>query len=109
MTQEDHLAAGSNKSSDDRARLHAIVDGSVQGVGFRMFVLDHAQALGLSGWVRNTFDGRVEVLAEGSRTRLERLLERLSRGPRAAFVSEVTQEWQLATGEFSGFTVRRTE
>jgi acylphosphatase len=92
----------------DRARLHAFVDGSVQGVGFRMYVSDHAQDLGLTGWVRNTYDGRVEVLAEGERARLERLLEKLRLGPRAAFVTEVKQEWQPATGEFRNFTVRST-
>ncbi len=109
MDQEFHPAAGNKKTSDDRTRLHAFVDGSVQGVGFRMFVLDHAQALGLNGWVRNTFDGRVEVLAEGPRSSLEQLLDRLHQGPRMAFVSQVIQEWQPAAGGLSGFSVRRTE
>lgn len=92
-----------------RARLHAIIDGSVQGVGFRMFVLDHASALGLTGWVRNKYDGRVEVVAEGEMPELENLLEKLRLGPRSAFVTEVAKEWQPATGEFSNFGVRRTE
>jgi acylphosphatase len=92
----------------ERARLHAFVDGSVQGVGFRMFVNDQAQLLGLSGWVRNTYDGRVEVTAEGSYPVLERLLEKLRLGPRGAFVTEVQKEWQPATGEFAAFEVRRT-
>ncbi len=92
----------------DRARLHAFVDGSVQGVGFRMFVLDHAQSLGLTGWVRNTYDGRVEVLAEGPRPQLEKLLERLRLGPRSAYVTEVEKDWETATGEFKNFNVRPT-
>lgn len=92
-----------------RARLHAIIDGSVQGVGFRMFVLDHAGALGLTGWVRNKYDGRVEVVAEGEMPELENLLEKLRLGPRSAFVTEVVKEWQPATGEFPSFAVRRTE
>jgi acylphosphatase len=91
-----------------RARLHAFVDGSVQGVGFRMFVVEHAQSLGLAGWVRNTFDGRVEVLAEGAQPELERLLDKLRLGPRSAFVTEVQKDWEYATGEFRGFTVRPT-
>lgn len=86
-------------------RLHAIVDGTVQGVGFRMFVLQHAQSLGLTGWVRNTYDGRVEVTAEGPNFQLERLLDRLRTGPRGAFVTEVQKEWQAATGEFKNFIV----
>lgn len=92
-----------------KARLHAVIDGTVQGVGFRMFVLDHAQALGLTGWVRNTYDGLVEVTAEGPQAELEKLLDKLRTGPRAAFVTEVKKEWQPANGEFSGFVVRRTE
>jgi acylphosphatase len=92
----------------DRARLHAKVDGSVQGVGFRMFVLENAQTLGLSGWVRNTYDGRVEVLAEGPRALLEKLLERLQLGPRSAFVTEVQKDWETPTGEFKNFNVRPT-
>ncbi len=93
---------------EDLARLHAVIDGTVQGVGFRMYVLEHAQALGLTGWVRNTYDGFVEVTAEGSYARLEKLLEKLRLGPRGAFVSEVKHEWQPHTGEFTLFNVVRT-
>ncbi len=94
--------------ADDTTRLHAFVDGTVQGVGFRMFVMEHAQTLGLAGWVRNTYDGQVEVLAEGEREKLERLLDKLRTGPRMAFVTEVKKDWQPATGEFGRFEVRRT-
>jgi len=97
-----------DQSPPDTARMHTFVDGSVQGVGFRMFVLDTARAFSLTGWVRNTYDGRVEVLAEGPRDQLERLLEKLRLGPRSAFVTAVKNEWQPATGEFTNFTVRRT-
>jgi acylphosphatase len=93
----------------EKARLHAIVDGSVQGVGFRMFVKDLARTLKLTGWVRNKFDGRVEVLAEGTHADLERLIDKLRTGPRSAFVSEFQKEWQPATGEFSSFDIRRTD
>ena len=89
-------------------RLHAVIDGTVQGVGFRAFVQQHALALGLTGWVRNTFEGFVEVTAEGQGAQLERLLDRLRTGPRGAFVTEVKKEWQTATGEFSTFRVTRT-
>lgn len=96
-------------SEENSSRLHALIDGTVQGVGFRMFVLEHAQTLGLTGWVRNRFDGRVEVLAEGTYPVLEKLLDRLWTGPRSAFVTEVQKEWLPFTGEFSTFMVRRTE
>lgn len=87
-------------------RLHAIVKGAVQGVGFRAFVIDHATDLGLSGWVRNLYDGSVEVTAEGPRLALEKLLDKLRLGPRMAFVSEVKLEWQPASGEFRYFNIR---
>ncbi len=68
---------------------HYIVHGRVQGVGFRWFVEREAQALGLTGWVRNTEDGLVEVLATGPLGQLSYLAEALRRGPRAARVDQV--------------------
>jgi acylphosphatase len=71
----------------------------VQGVGFRWFVEREAQLLGLAGWVRNSFDGSVEVLATGTRQQLARLRERLQVGPRAARVDEVVEsEGQAVEG-----------
>jgi len=93
---------------DEDTRLQARVDGRVQGVGFRYFVLECANQLGLSGWVRNTGDGTVEVLAEGPREALDRLLDLLHQGPRSAYVTEVKSTWGSATGEFNRFEVRPT-
>lgn len=90
------------------ARLHAIVEGRVQGVGFRYFVLEVADSLGVTGWVRNRWDETVEVMAEGDPAALEKLLAALKRGPRASFVTEIKVEWQSATGEFGGFRVSGT-
>ena len=87
-------------------RLRAVVLGRVQGVGFRYFTRREAAALGLGGYVRNQWDGTVEVVAEGSREALERALARLRVGPRSAYVQEVSVEWQAATGEFRFFNVR---
>ena len=92
----------------DSARLHAQIEGRVQGVGFRYFVEENAFALDLKGWVRNRWDGSVEVVAEGDRQSLEKLLNALRRGPRAASVREVHSEWSQATGEFGNFHVRLT-
>ena len=86
-------------------RLHTIIEGRVQGVGFRYYVLENAQQLGLTGWVRNIWDGNVEVTAEGDRPQLEKLLASLYRGPRASFVTAVHTEWQPAKGEFAEFRV----
>ncbi len=91
---------------DQPARLHAFVEGIVQGVGFRAFVLDSAARLRLTGWVRNTWQGEVEIVAEGPRADLETLLNLLRKGPPAAMVARVRQEWEPPTGEFSRFQVR---
>jgi acylphosphatase len=86
-------------------RLHALVEGIVQGVGFRYFVTNYAEELQLTGWVRNLWDGRVEVTAEGPRKALEILLNHLEEGPRGAQVSKVESQWQAATNEFKEFRV----
>lgn len=71
---------------------HYIVKGRVQGVGFRWFVLQEASALGLRGWVRNTNDGHVEVLAAGQPETLQQLEQRLRRGSRGSRVDAVECE-----------------
>ncbi len=96
-------------SAENRVRLHARVEGRVQGVGFRYFVLDNAQPLKITGWVRNRWDGTVEVLAEGTREDLETLLGTIRRGPRRGTTSGVIPEWLEVTGEFTSFRIRRTE
>jgi acylphosphatase len=88
------------------ARLHAEVYGEVQGVGFRAFVLRRGMGLGLTGWVRNRFDGSVELIAEGSRAALESLLADVNRGPSAAVVERVESAWDEPTSEFRMFGVR---
>ncbi len=90
------------------SRLHAMVNGRVQGVSFRYFVLEQAADLDLTGWVRNRWDGSVEVTAEGPRARLERLLQALRQGPPMASVDDVDFAWLESTGEFTGFSVRNT-
>lgn len=89
-------------------RLHAIVEGNVQGVGFRAFVVDWAYRLGIRGWVRNRWDETVEVVAEGSRDGLEKLEAALRRGPSMSYVSDVKVEWLEASGEFRDFRTRPT-
>jgi acylphosphatase len=86
--------------------LAATVQGRVQGVGYRYFVLREASRLGLVGWVANRPDGAVECLAEGPRHRLEALLAVLREGPPGAWVDRVDVRWLPATGRSDGFTVR---
>jgi acylphosphatase len=91
---------------NDREELHAVVHGQVQGVGFRFFVVEHALTLGLRGYARNRSDDTVEVLAQGPRPALERLLLLLRQGPTSAYITEVTTTWRQPTEHFSGFNVR---
>jgi acylphosphatase len=93
-------------SEQGQMQLHAFIAGRVQGVGFRYYVIEHAQNLDLRGWVRNLWDGRVEVVAEGPQADLERLLVFLQRGPSSARVEHVDVEWMVSTGEFTGFHPR---
>jgi acylphosphatase len=95
-------------SESEQIRLHAIVKGRVQGVGFRAFVVETGLVLGATGWARNHWDGSVEVVAEGDQKTLEDLLAALRRGPRISRVSQVEQDWGTATGEFSTFHVKST-
>jgi acylphosphatase len=84
-------------------RLHAIVRGDVQGVGFRYFVQRRAHELGLRGWVRNNDDGTVELVAEGDRRKLDQLERAVKEGPRASHVDHVDAQWSAATGNLQGF------
>lgn len=92
----------------DLERFHAVVEGRVQGVGFRYFVAEAAGEAGVTGWVRNRWDGSVEVMAEGPPQALAQLSAALRKGPRSAFVSDVHHTWSAATGEFTRFEIRRT-
>ena len=95
-----------NKNANETQELRARVRGLVQGVGFRYFVVEEALSLGLRGYARNERDGSVEVLAQGPRPALERLVTRLRQGPSAARVSEVRTSWGQPTQHLSGFHVR---
>ena len=91
------------------ARAHLHIDGRVQGVNFRGFTRRLAKELDLKGWVRNLYDGRVEVLAEGGKAELESLIERLRAGPPLAQVEKVSVRWSDYTGEFPDFLIGWTD
>ena len=95
-----------NATAPPAGRLHLAIRGRVQGVGFRFSAHEESRRLGLTGWVRNTADGAVELVAEGPPDRLRRLLAWAHHGPPGALVSEVDERWHAATGEFTDFTVR---
>lgn len=92
--------------SDGRARLTALVDGHVQGVGFRYWVRARATELGLAGTAVNLAGGRVEVVVEGREESCLRLLETL-RGPSTpGRVTEVHEQWSSPHDDLTGFTAR---
>jgi acylphosphatase len=87
-------------------RLHATVRGRVQGVGFRASAATEARRLGLAGWVKNRFDGTVEVVAEGSDAHADAFLAWLRQGPSLARVTGVDAEWLPPAGDALSFEVR---
>ena len=87
--------------------LYAIVNGRVQGVGFRYFVRTVAVELRLSGWVRNRPDGRVEVEAEGDEDQLRELEQQLWKGPYFSRVEDVECTWSEEPKGLQEFEIRR--
>ena len=85
--------------------VHTIVEGRVQGVGFRFFAREAARRLGLKGSVRNLPDGSVEVEAIGDRAALQKLVGQLQRGPGMAYVTDVRTEWSDNEPVFTDFRV----
>jgi len=85
--------------------LHAVVEGHVQGVGFRFFVQDFAERRGLTGWVRNKNDREVEVYAEGSHDDLSKLLDALYQGPGSSIVTRVDFQWSTAQSKHNRFSI----
>ncbi len=90
------------------ARVHLFVEGRVQGVYYRATAAAEAERLGLSGWVRNRRDGRVELVAEGPRSALDALVAWCHRGPPTAAVRAVEAHWDAPSGGAAGFVVRPT-
>ncbi|MBI2845982.1 MAG: acylphosphatase [Chloroflexi bacterium] len=87
-------------------RLSAQIHGRVQGVYFRDFTRTRARQLGLVGFAHNLSDGTVEVVAEGEREHLEKLLSALRSGPPSSAVEKVNVEWGETRGEFTAFEIR---
>lgn len=90
----------------EHARLHLIIRGRVQGVGFRFSAYDEAKDPALTGWVRNLSRGDVEIIAEGRRENLQMLAAWAHLGPPSAHVTHVREDWAESTGEFSEFRIR---
>lgn len=88
-----------------KVRVHCFVSGRVQGVSFRSFTVKVAEKLGLTGWVRNSPDERVETVVEGEEKDVEKFEELLNKGPMLSRVDEVKVEKENYTGSFSDFRI----
>ena len=86
-------------------RIHLIITGDVQGVGFRAWITREAKNLELVGWVKNRTDDTVEIVAEGKEKELQKLIELCHQGPEISWVKDVLVEWSEATNELIGFEV----
>ncbi|HLF15945.1 MAG TPA: acylphosphatase [Candidatus Thermoplasmatota archaeon] len=88
-------------------RLRLLVSGRVQGVWFRESTRQEAERLGVTGWVRNLPDGRVEAVLEGETAAVQALAAWCRRGPERAWVEAVEQVEETPTGSFPDFRVER--
>lgn len=89
-----------------KRRIHAFISGKVQMVGFRASTRRTANRVGIKGWVKNLEDGRVEVVAEGTPSKIEELIDFLHEGPPAARVEDVQITEEEPTEEFEQFRIR---
>ncbi len=92
-----------------RASAEIIIEGRVQGVGYRDYVRRRALGLGLVGYVMNLKDGRVRVHAEGAREVIEDLMRQLEKGPPLSRVDRVTPRWLLPGRRYASFDIRYAE
>lgn len=86
-------------------RKHVVISGMVQGVFFRSNAMEIARSLDLSGWVRNTWDGRVEIVLEGEESAVEKMLQWCRKGPPSSRVTNVDVTNEKYTGEFDSFNI----
>jgi len=89
----------------DTIRAHLIIEGRVQGVWFRDSTRNEATRLNLTGWVKNRFDGSVELVAEGAREEVKKLIEWCHHGPPGARVTMVHEIKEDYTGNFDSFRI----
>ena len=88
-----------------KSRAHILVEGRVQGVFFRDHTQRWASSLGLTGWVRNLADRRVEICVEGDSDKIENFIESVRKGPPLSSVDDLDIEWETYKGEFQDFRI----
>lgn len=93
-------------NTNKKVRAHIFVSGKVHGVFFRAHTAERARELGITGWVRNWPDGRVEAVFEGEKEKVKEMVEWTKKGPPVARVNNIDIEWQEYQGEFENFEIR---
>lgn len=88
--------------------VHILVEGRVQGVGFRYYVKKIAEETGVTGWVRNLYDDRVEILAQGDSNKLNNFIAVVRVGPASAHVTNLILEWLEAEARYERFSIAPT-
>ncbi len=83
------------------------ISGFVQGVGFRRFVRSKAEMLGLTGWVRNLPDRRVEVIAQGAKEKIEQLIKECKKGSFLSEVEDLDVQWEEIEEKFDTFDISK--
>ncbi len=89
----------------EKVKAHVFIEGRVQGVFFRANTREEASLLGLTGWVKNCWDGRVEAVFEGEREKVEKVILWCKKGPPGAMVRDVEINWEQVTGEYETFSI----
>ncbi len=89
-----------------KVRAHVFVSGTVQGVGYRYYTVNQAKKIGVSGWVRNLLDSRVEAVFEGTQEQVEAMVQWCYEGSPASVVKQVAVEYEQPDG-IEGFDIRR--
>ena len=93
------------KATKPTHRAHVYYSGRVQGVGFRYETEGIAHRLGLTGWEKNLTDGRVELVCEGPKEKIEMLLSEVREGAMGRFIKKTDCVWEEPTMEFKDFCV----
>lgn len=90
-----------------KTRARVVISGYVQGVFFRANTLAKANEYGLTGWVKNRWDGKVEAVFEGEQENIKSIVSWCRKGPPGAAVANVNVKWEEYTGEFGTFQIGR--
>ena len=106
LKQKDQKGKIKIKPGYQKVRAHILITGMVQGVFFRSSIRSQAKLLEVNGWTKNTIDGNVEVVFEGDRDQVEKLITFCWKGPPGAFVRDVRVEWKKPRLDLRGFEIR---